>query len=514
MTQQKFLFISYGREDGAFALRLAQDLREAGVAIWMDKLDIPSGARWDTAIQQALDACASMLVILSPASVNSENVLDEIGFALHKKKHIVPVLFRICDIPFRLLRFQYVDCSQDYEQGLRELLEDLEKMGLVAPRPTKPVTPQPPAPPLEKVGAPEQREPAPRAFASSIQKTKKALAWQRYVLPLAVIATLAFVIWKGRDWTSSSPTQEPPVTKKAEDSSATKREGQTSAQPNGGEQPNVKKQENTSTETKRENKPATPITNPERRETSRVPTMPPGMVFIRGGAFLMGSDDSDSQEYEKPLHTVIVNDFYLDEHEVTVAEYQRFLNATNHRQPENWNEQQRNPDHPVVYVNWHDAKAYAKWAGKRLPTEAEWEYAARGGNTGLNDMPHYKFPWGDNANANLANFDADNSRGYSWEDAKRYLKKVKSYPANGFGLYDMAGNVWEWCEDWYDASYYKNRLNPDRNPKGPSTGQYRVLRGGSWSVDPRSLRCALRGWVTATLQCSYVGLRCAQDALR
>jgi len=315
------------------------------------------------------------------------------------------------------------------------------------------------------------------------------------------------VIWKGIDWDGSSP-QDPPVTKKAEDSSATQRQSSPAIQPKSNEPSSIKKQDDTPTETKRENKPAAPSTTPAQRETARERTTPPGMVFIKGGAFLMGSDASDSENDEKPMRTVIVNDFYLDEHEVTVAAYQNFISATGHAPPPQWAEQLRNREHPVVSVSWNDAKAYAKWAGKRLPYEAEWEYAARGGNTGLNGTPHYKYPWGDEVSHERANYSGSEGR-VRWSGTS----PVKNFPATGFGLYDMAGNVWEWCEDWYDENYYKNRPSPDRNPKGPSTGQYRVLRGGSWDYDPRPVRCALRLRDTATNRLVNIGFRCAQDAL-
>ncbi|NUO79213.1 formylglycine-generating enzyme family protein [candidate division KSB1 bacterium] len=313
---------------------------------------------------------------------------------------------------------------------------------------------------------------------------------------------LSLGVWKVLDWTVSSP-QKPPATKQIDDSSATKR--QSSIQPLS-EQLIDKKQGNTSTETKRGNKPTTPLTTPE----SRVRTTLPGMRFIRGGAFLMGSSENDTEAFkdERPRHLVIVDDFYLDEHEVTVVDYQSFLNATNYREPEYWNEQKSNPYHPVVNVNWNDAQAYAKWAGKRLPTETEWEYAARGGNTGLDGTPHYKFPWGDEASHERANYS-----GIEGRDRWRGTSPVKSFPANGFGLYDMAGNFWEWCEDWYDENYYKSRPNADRNPKGPSTGEYRVLRGGSRGNAPQDVRCANRNKGAPTHWNGDVGIRCAQDAL-
>jgi len=214
--------------------------------------------------------------------------------------------------------------------------------------------------------------------------------------------------------------------------------------------------------------------------------MPDGMARIPGGYFLMGSDKYND---EKPVHKVYVDGFYLDKYEVTVAQYERFLNATGQRQPENWNEQLQQRNHPVVYVSWDDAVAYARWAGKRLPTEAEWEYAARGGNAGLDGKAKYEYPWGNEASHERAN--------YSGKEGKNQWDRtapVGSFSANGYGLYDMAGNVWEWCADWYDENYYTQ--SPERNPRGPSNGQSRVLRGGGWINNDSNMRCALRLWFT------------------
>ena len=243
---------------------------------------------------------------------------------------------------------------------------------------------------------------------------------------------------------------------------------------------------------------------PQKTEPAPIRTAPEGMVRIPASSFMMGSDDGESDE--KPVHEVYVDAFYMDKNEVTVAQYQRFLNAVNRQQPEQWNEQLQYPNRPVVYVSWEDANVYAKWAGKRLPTEAEWEYAARGGYTGMGGKPRYKFPWGDDASASKANFDSDGKRGYnSWEDARRYLKDIGSYAANGLGLNDMAGNVWEWCADWYASDYYQNSSR--QNPKGPSTGSYRVLRGGSWDGDAQGCRSAFRYFAYPAYRHASVGFR-------
>ncbi|NIR48003.1 SUMF1/EgtB/PvdO family nonheme iron enzyme, partial [candidate division KSB1 bacterium] len=219
------------------------------------------------------------------------------------------------------------------------------------------------------------------------------------------------------------------------------------------------------------------------------PKAPPDMVLIPAGTFEMGSNDGDDDE--KPVHKVSVDAFYMDKYEVTVEQYAEFLNATNHRKPANWTEQLQNPKRPVVYVSWNDAVAYTEWLSQktgqtyRLPTEAEWEYAARGGNTGYGGKPKYRYPWGDDASPDKANY-----RGTGGKDRWQGTSPRGSFDPNGYGLYDMAGNVWEWCSDWYASDYYEN--SPEKNPKGPATGDYRVLRGGSWNYGPLGMRCAFR----------------------
>ena len=212
------------------------------------------------------------------------------------------------------------------------------------------------------------------------------------------------------------------------------------------------------------------------------------MVLIPAGSFDMGSGESSD---EQPVHTVYVDAFYMDEYEVTNAQYRKFMSATGHREPRYWDDSDYNqPNQPVVGVDWNDAVAYARWAGRRLPTEAEWEYAARGGLSGR------KYPWGDPISTSQANYGSNVGKPVP----------VGSYSANGYGLYDMAGNVYEWCSDWYDEDYYSS--SPSRNPQGPSSGSYRVLRGGSWFNLPYHLRVAYRNnYIPASAYDTY-GFRC------
>jgi formylglycine-generating enzyme required for sulfatase activity len=216
------------------------------------------------------------------------------------------------------------------------------------------------------------------------------------------------------------------------------------------------------------------------------------MVLVPAGQFWMGSDEGDA---EKPRHRITLDSFYIDKHEVTNALYQKFMSATGRAAREYWNDSKFNgSQQPVVGVSWHDADAYCRWAGKRLPTEAEWEKAARG-------TDGRKYPWGDEWDASRAN---------SNESGHGRTVEVSSYPtgASPYGAHGMAGNVWEWIADWYDQDYYKR--SPNRNPRGPDAGTSRVLRGGSWDFIPFNLRSTYRINDTPGARNNHIGFRCAR----
>lgn len=307
-----------------------------------------------------------------------------------------------------------------------------------------------------------------------------------------------------------------------------------------------------------------------------------GMVYIPGGAFEMGGDNEQADNDELPKHTVQVSPFYIDVTEVTNAQFREFVNATGYittaeKKPD-WEELKKSvppgipkpPDsvlvaaslvfkpsigpvnlndytqwwswvkganwkhpqgpgssidgkdnYPVVQVSWDDAIAYCKWAGKRLPTEAEWEFAARGGL--INNI----YPWG-NEHVN-----AGQPKANSWEGKFPYLNEekdghfraapVKSYAPNGYGIFDMAGNVWEWCSDWYDYNYYKSISGKTTvNPKGPKKSydpqdvytQKRSLRGGSFLCNDAycsGYRVARRMKSSPDTGLEHTGFRCVKD---
>lgn len=218
------------------------------------------------------------------------------------------------------------------------------------------------------------------------------------------------------------------------------------------------------------------------------------MVLVPSGEFQMGAPVGANRE--RPAHKVYLDAFYMDKREVTNALYGRFVRETGYKAPKCWDDPEWNvPDRPVVGVSWYDAKAYAEWAGERLPTEAEWEKAARGG------LEEQEYPWGNEFARGYANYAGVDGRD-RWEN----ISPVGRFPPNGYGLYDMSGNVWEWCADWYDKDYYMS--SPIRNPLGPGSGTYRVVRGGGWGSFPSELRVAHRSSDYPTNGNYYRGFRC------
>jgi formylglycine-generating enzyme required for sulfatase activity len=225
------------------------------------------------------------------------------------------------------------------------------------------------------------------------------------------------------------------------------------------------------------------------------------MAAIPAGEFWMGVDGMIGLEDERPRHEVWLDAYQMDIYEVTVARYARFLAATNREPPSYWETVKlaEHGDRPVIGVDWADAEAYCKWAGKRLPTEAEWEKAARG-------TDERQYPWGNQKpTSDLANYALGARFSYS-----QVLMPVGKYgrAASPYGLFDMGGNVWEWTQDWYDGAYYAKSSR--KNPTGAGQGQFKVLRGGSWSDMAKYMLTYGRFKLLPATRNSYTGFRCAR----
>ena len=242
------------------------------------------------------------------------------------------------------------------------------------------------------------------------------------------------------------------------------------------------------------------------------------MVRIPAGWFLMGSDkkvDRSAYQPEFPQRKVYLDDYDIDKYEVTTVQYLKFVLATDRPPLLDWqydggNFQESMASHPVMHVSWHDADAYCKWAGKRLPTSAEWEKAARGEDGRI-------YPWGNQpAGLSRANFGRTGLSGPVRDRPERLLLyppiiSVDKYEnaVSPYGVYQMSGNVAEWTADWYDPNYYKTA--PDRNPKGPERGTQKAFRGGGWVDSTPSVRPAQRNGADPTMKMNWLGFRCARD---
>lgn len=224
-----------------------------------------------------------------------------------------------------------------------------------------------------------------------------------------------------------------------------------------------------------------------------------GMALIPSGEFIMGKDMQNGLGFS-PAHKVKVNSFYMDTCEVTNREYLQFCKETGHKLPEFWNTDifrsgEKYLDYPVIGVNWSDANKYAEWAGKRLPTEAEWEYAARGG------LVDKDFP-----NGNEWTKEKPKQDSTGWVN---FIAPVGKYDANGFGLYDMGGNVWEWVADRHSETYYAE--SEYDNPKGPNNGSNRVIRSGSWHSGAMCKKVFYRKGLISNWCDFAVGFRCVKE---
>jgi formylglycine-generating enzyme required for sulfatase activity len=455
------IFISYRREGGFEIAKLIQErLKADGYRVFLDYEGLRSG-NFNTRLYQEIESCKDFIVILSENSLDrcvnqKDRFRIEIVHALKHEKNIIPFMLRNFSFPSEmpagmeeLLNQQGLELSQAYSDASYERLKVYLK-------------------------------------AKSIKK--KNLVYTGIVLAVMISGYLLFTndISKISKFSNNSPIN-------ISDSIS-----QSDTLPN--------KQVDT-LKPKNEEKPI----NPDNKFVDFIETAENiniNMVAITGGTFQMGSPDSETErESDETQHTVTVSDFYMGTTELTVLQFEAFINATKYQTDAeknggsyfwtgstweqkagtNWRcdaigvqRSRGDYSHPVIHVSWNDADAYCNWlsqkTGKtyRLPTEAEWEYAARAGTI-------TPFNMGNCLSASQANYDGDGPySGCSKGEDRQKTLTVRSFSANAWGLFDMHGNVWEWCNDWYDAVYYSS--SPRNNPPGSSTGSGRVLRGGGWSA--------------------------------
>jgi formylglycine-generating enzyme required for sulfatase activity len=540
MEKQRRTFLSYSRTNKEFALRLARELKSEGFPVWLDQLDIPLGARWDVEVEKALIECEIFMIIITKDSISSENVLDEIGYAIDSGKRFLPVLLEKCNIPLRLRRFQYVDfTNKSFDEGVETAKDLLRTLNTQSTVPRKD--------PVD--GAQADRSASPDAAPSAIPTTTTRLRREKVEQEIRFKEEQAKLLQEKAE-----------LEKKLEEERSTHE--RIAAIPNQNTKPRSKlisllgvsvlaivvsgfaitrmmvkpvstqapidtsipSPENPVTEEVLAGIPVTADESDTPTAEVAVPTLPPTeitpetasvllpeirdekggeMVLVPEGDFLMGSDRGEPDE--QPPHNIFLDAFYIDKFEVTNQLYKACVDDSQCEPPRQTYFFAESPNriyygnsqydnYPVVYVDWNMAKAYCEWRGARLPTEAEWEKAARGtnGNT---------YPWGQGLDCQKANY----------QGCVNQTSEVGVYKdgVSPYGASDMTGNVWEWVSDWYADNYYS--ISPGNNPSGPISGQSRVLRGGSW---PRfDVTTYHRSNFAPTYNTFDIGFRCARAAV-
>jgi formylglycine-generating enzyme required for sulfatase activity len=433
MTQ---VFISYSRKDISFIDRLAADLKSAGIEVWYDVTRIAGGARWRSEIENALRNSQYVIVVLSPDSIASEWVEREFLFSSNLRRKVIPLMYRACEVPLNYVDLNYIDVQGDkYERNFNELLKALD------------------------VGSTTSTLPASRPKTTSFPWKPQYLLMGGGVL--LAIALLSLFLMRGLF------PPEPGATEALLTPTLT-------AIPVS----------------------ATPAA-PEIRDAQGVK-----MALVPAGTFLLGSNLGNFNE--RPVHEVELDAFYVDLYEVTNSAYKACVDVGQCTPPglnalggflTSYYDDPQYGEYPVVYVNWFQARTYCAWRGAQLPTEAQWEKAARG-------TDGFTYPWGPYITCNRANYGG----------CMDLTSAVGSFPegVSPYGLYDLAGNVWEWVGDWYSDTYYQTSPFPS-NPLGPADGLFRGLRGGSFVDDESSQRSFYRHRELPENFNWNIGFRCARD---
>ncbi len=485
------IFISYSRADEEFARKLARSLSEMGAQIWLDVNDIPAGMKWSTAIQQGLNVCQIMLLIISPESMASSNVEDEWQYYLDKKKPIIPLLYKPADKHFQINRLQHVDFhTVSYHIAFDRLLHELQSKGVSIQQPLndqEDVLYEEAVEMVRRLGRAsvsllQSRLRLDHARSTSLidRMEKEAVigplvegAKSHMVLPISSAPFPAPSPDTILDW---SPVVDSFFSSLAQDEPA----------------------------------PGTRMTDDKGIE----------MVYVPAGKFLMGSND---REDEKPVHEVqIAHHFWLDLTPVTNEAYALFIEDGGYKTRNWWTklgwdwvqskkavgphdfDKFTDSQQPRIGVTWFEANAYASWRGGRLPTEAEWEWAARGPENRL-------YPWGNNFDANRVIF-KDNSGGKT----AVVRSGIRTTGTSWVGALDMCGNVWEWVSSLYKSYPYsaddgREKIETDiMDTLDSLAAKRRVFRGGSWVYSKPDLHLSRRDGLNPSYEVNAGGFRCVR----
>ncbi len=452
----EYTFICYAHENTQFALKLARQLQKQGLAVWLDQWDIPPEAEWDRAIERMVRNCSQFLIVLSPAALNSWVVHEQFLLAMEMGKPITPVLYQPCELPPPLQNIPHIDFTgRGYKSALERLLAQYF--------PDKKVKP----------GYGTKLKTHLDNLRQVWLNTLLPLLWPGWLGPSILVALFligALFFWPSNktEFVSLDPGLEALAV--------------VQSTPTPIPLP-------------------TPIKTKVRTKDGQV------MVAAPAGEFLMGSTEADPEaaEDEMPQRKVYVDAFWIDKTEITNGQYRLCVEAKICAPPKGQTKVFGGDELPVVGINWEQAATYCEWVGGRLPTEAEWEKAARG-------MDGRLYPWGNKFDGKRLSYCDTNcmadSRDRTVNDGYRFTAPTGAFPAGAspYGVLDMSGNVWEWTADWYDVDAYSNLAN--NNPTGPEDGLQRVIRGGSWYYHGRNLRVTKRHKDTPTARDNNIGFRC------
>jgi formylglycine-generating enzyme required for sulfatase activity len=473
------LFISYSHKDEDYVHHLREDLLKQGFSVWTDDR-IDSDVPWPKIVQDHLNNCDALILIVSENTFESEWAQKEVSRAKRIGKPVFSILILGNMWPS-------VESTRDMDGKNKELLPEkfYERLALVTPRDEHRVketltkrepAPKPALSPQAELVEASSEGPAAEAPKFNI----KQIGW--WVLALVGALGIVVVLWLNGTFRfasvpvpTNSPTVHPLVI-----ASLTPTRAIT----------------------------ATPITaTPGSSSLATTADQSASIILVPPGNFIMGSYKGHADE--TPIHTVYLDAFYIDKYEVTNALYKSCVDANvcifpqfdNSYSRQTYYGDSRYDQYPVIGVTWEMAKAYCEWRKARLPTEAEWEKAARG-------TDGHMYPWGESIDPSRANYNDNSDPNYVGDTSKvdAYSSGVSPY-----GLFDMAGNVWEWVADIYDANYYASLTLPIANPLGPTSGLYRVIKGGSWDSNGFDLRSARRNFNDPSKANVYLGFRCARN---
>ena len=448
----RYTFISYAYQDSHFVEKLARHLRRRGIEIWLDQRNSGPDLDWDKTIERAVRRCDCFILVLSPAAVNSWNIRQQFLWARQSHRPILPILHQACELPQPLRETSVIDfVEQRYAVALAQVLTtyfpdqavDLEYWSKI--------------------------KSMWRRFSWGWWYRLKPLLWPGWLGPALVLALFFGAFLFSRSINLSRQTL-PPTPEKLS---------------------------------------VIPLIEVAIPNTQKEVRLADGkvMVYVPGGEFLRGSleDDPLADEDERPQHPVFVDGFWIDKTEVTNGEYQLCVDSGVCTPQRHQGQRFAGADQPVVGVDWFQSVTYCQWVGGSLPTEAQWEKAARGTDGRI-------YPWGNDFDGSRLNY-CDVNCIQDWKDRRvsdgyAYTAPVGNFPAGAspYGALDMSGNVWEWTADWYDPDYYPR--TEYYNPMGPAAGQQRVIRGGSWHYAGRNLRAPNRHKDVPTFRYDKIGFRC------